>query len=201
MNTFVEIDYEIEAACDEYGDFPLYCAILLFDLLNLNENIIIKNQYSIKAEKTNVIQQYNIGQNCYYEWPKSPEGNYCIWIKESYTSNQTLIDILKLQGTYLSYIVPTDSFDWEYFVEKWEEDDGYLLSTGQATFICNVIDMDRTLNLNFNSAVFSKEMILDLITKWEKEIGHIAQFTQIRRMATTMRSKRGNKHLVRLCLI
>lgn len=199
MNTFFEIDYEIEASCDEYGNFPLYCATLLFDLLNFNGNIVIKNRYVGKAEKAGVIQQYNNRRNCYYEWHKFPEGNYCIWIKDSYTSNESLIDILKLQGTYLSYIVPTDSFNWEDFLKNWQKNEAYLLLSGQASFICNVIDMDRTLNLNFSVAVFSKEKILDVTTKWEKEICHLARFKQMRRTAATMRSKHGNKHLVRLC--
>lgn len=55
---YFEIDYEIEAVFDEQGDFPLQCAAILFDLLKFNRNIVIKNQYSKKAEKTNVISKY-----------------------------------------------------------------------------------------------------------------------------------------------
>lgn len=116
---YYEIDYEIEAVFDEQGDFPLQCAALLFDLLKFDRNVIIKNQYAIKAEKASAISKYiKNGHNCFYEWPESPLGNYCIWIKESFLTNQKLVDLLRLQGTFLSYIVPSDSFDWKEFLEN-----------------------------------------------------------------------------------
>lgn len=197
---YFEIDYEIEAVFDEQGDFPLQCAAILFDLLKFNRNIVIKNQYSIKAEKTNVISKYiENDQNYFYEWPKSPKGNYCVWIKESFLTNHEIIDILRLQGTFLSYIVPSESFDWKEFLENWKEDEKYLLLSGQSSFICNVIDMDRTLNINFNTAVFSTEEIISIISEWQKAINHIAVSSQVRRTETQMRSKHGNKYRVQLC--
>ena len=79
---YFEIDYEIEAPFDMQGEFPLQCAALLFDLLDFNRNIVIKNQYSIKAEKANVIAKYAVNdQNYFFEWHRHPEGNYCMWIK------------------------------------------------------------------------------------------------------------------------
>lgn len=199
MNSFFEIDYEIEATLDEYGDFPLYCATLLFDLLNIKSNIVIKNQHTIKAEKKSVIQQYTENkQNYYYEWPRSPDGNYCIWIKEKFLSNHKLIDLLKLQGIYLSYIVPNETFDWNKFLVEWKKDNINLLSSNQASFICNVIDMDRTLNLIFNISEFPREEIIGLLNKWERAIESIAQSTQVIRTETQMRSKYGSKILVQL---
>ncbi len=195
-----EIDYEIEAVFDEYGDFPLQCAALLFDLLKFNRNIIIKNQYTIKAEKTNVISKYiENDQNYFYEWPKCPKGDYCVWIKDSFSTNQELIDILRLQGIYLSYIVPSASFNWKEFLESWKKDERYLLLSGQSSFICNVIDMDRTLNINFNTTVFSTEEIIRILSEWEKAINHIAKPSRMRRTKTQMRSKQGNIYQVRLC--
>lgn len=199
MSILFEIDCEIEAVCDKCGDFPLQCAILLFDLLGINGNIIVKNQFSIKEEKKDALQKYNKNvQNSYYEWPNSPEGNYCIWIKESFDSNIELIDILKLQGTYLSYIVPSNSFDWEKFTKEWQKDDKQLLLTKQASFICNILDMDRTLNLNFNVAEFPKEKITSVIEKWEDVIKVMAKSTQIKRTVMQMRSKYGSKYLIQL---
>jgi len=198
MNAYIEMDYEIEATCDMDGEFPLHCAALLFDLLNLKENIVIKNQYTIKAEKENIIRQYrDHPQNCYYEWPKCPEGDYCVWIKGGFPSNQELIDLLCLQGIYLSYIAPTDAFDWEAFLNKWREKEDYLLLIGQASFICNVIDMDRTLNLKFSTAQYSSARIAEIMTAWEKEIAQIAQAACVQRMTV---QRRGNKQLVRLTL-
>lgn len=202
MNSFFEIDYEIEAVYDEYGDFPLQCAILLFDLLGIKENIVIKNQHSIKVERTKAIKKYiENKENCFYEWPKSPKGNYCIWIKQSLSTNQKLMSILELQGIYLSYIVPNYTFDWDNFLRRWKEDEKNLLLSGQALFICNVIDEDRTLNINFNTTVFSMERIMSVLTKWEKSIINIAEYTQLKRNTAQMRGKYGNKSLVRLCLL
>ena len=197
---YYEIDYEIEAVFDEQGDFPLQCAALLFDLLKFNRNVIIKNQYAIKAEKASVISKYiKNGHNYFYEWPQSPLGNYCIWIKESFLTNQKLVDLLRLQGTFLSYIVPSDSFDWKEFLENWKEDEKYLLASGQSLFVCNVVDMDRVLNINFNTAVFSAERINCIIHEWQDAINHIADPSQMRRAETQMRSKNGSKSRVRLC--
>lgn len=200
MNSFFEIDYEIEAVFDEYGDFPLECAILLFDLLSINGNIVIKNRYSIKEEKTEVIKKYteNI-ENCFYECPKDPEANYCVWIKQNFSTNQQLINILKLQGIYLSYIVPNDSFNWESFLRNWNEDEKSLLLSNQASFVCNVIDMDRTLNVSFNTAVFSMVRITSIITEWERLIMNFAGSAKVKKTVGQMRSKYGNKHVVRLC--
>lgn len=198
MNAYIEIDYEIEAVCDTYGEFPLHCAALLFDLLKLKKNIVIKNQYTIKAEKEKIIRQYRDNpQNCYYERPKCPEGDYCVWIKEGFPSNRELIELLNLQGIYLSYIAPTDSFDWEAFLNKWREKEDYLLSLGQASFICNVLDMDRTLNLKFSTAKYPSARIADITAAWEKEIVQVAQASCVQRTLVQMR---GNKQLVRLTL-
>jgi len=202
MNSLYEIDYEIESIYDEYGDFPLHCATLLFDLLNIHSNIIIKNQYSIKTEKTKIISKYlKNEQNYFYEWPKSPEGNYCIWIKQHFSTNQEFIDILNLQGTYLSYIVPNDSFEWGNFQKRWKEDEWYLFLTGQVSFACNIIDMDRTLNIIFDTTVFSIERITSVVADWEKAITCIAKSTQQKKTVTKMRSKYGNKQLVRLSFL
>ncbi len=197
---YFEIDYEIEADFDMEGDFSLQCATLLFDLLNINGNVIIKNQYAQKAEKRKTISKY-VGneQNYFYEWPKHPEGNYCIWIKESFSTNQEIIDILKLQGTYLSYIAPTDSFDWEDFLKNWKKDERYLLLSRQASFICNIIDMDRTLNINFNTAIFSTEKIVSIISKWQEAITLITKPSKVSKSETKIRSKHGNKYQVQLC--
>lgn len=196
---YFEIDYEIEAVFDEYGDFPLQCAALLFDLLNINGNVVIKNQYSIKPEKTKAISRYMGNHNCFYEWPKRPEGNYCLWLKQSFQTNLELMNILKLQGTYLTYIVPTGSFDWDTFLENWKKDERYLLLSGQSSFICNVIDMDRTLNINFNTTVFSKEKIMGIINEWEKSIINNSESSQAKRTVEKMNSKYGNKCRVHLC--
>lgn len=202
MNSFFEIDYEIEAKCDEYGDFPLQCAALLFDLLDIRENVVIKNQYSIKTEKAKVIEKYiENKENSFYECSLSPEGNYCIWLKQSFSTNQELVNILKLQGIYLSYIVPNDSFDWEDFLKHWKNDEKDLLLSGQAMFICNVIDEDRTLNINFNADYFSTEKITNITAEWEKSIKSIAKYTHVKRNVAQMRSKHGNKHLIRLCFL
>lgn len=198
---YFEIDYEIEAAFDEYGDFPLQCAALLFDLLNFNSNIIIKNQYSIKPERAKALSQYLGKQNCFYEDPKTPEGNYCIWIKQNFQTNQELIRIFKLQGIYLTYIVPNKSFDWEGFLKNWKKDERYLLLSGQSSFICNVIDMDRILNLNFNTAVFSEEKIIHIMNEWEKAITNTAGSSKVRKTVEKMRSKHGNKYRVCLCFV
>ena len=197
---FFEIDYEFEAAFDEWGDFPLQCAALLFDLLKFNRNIVIRNQYSIKAEKANVLCKYiKNDKNRLYEDPASPEANYCLWIKEPFSTNRELMDIFRLQGTYLSYIVPSNSFDLKEFLEKWKKDEKYLLLSGQASFICNVVDMDRVLNINFNTAVFPKEDIRRILCEWEKAIRHIAEPSQGKRTETQMRSNHGTKYSVRLC--
>lgn len=199
---YYEIDYEIEAAFDEQEDFPLQCAALLFDLLKFDRNIIIKDQYAIKAEKASVIYKYiKNGHNYFYEWPQSPLGNYCIWIKESFLTNQKLVDLLRLQGTFLSYIVPSDSFDWKEFLESWKEDEKYLLASGQSLFICNVVDMDRILNINFNTAVFSTERINRIIHEWQDAINHIADPSQMRRTETQVRGKNGDKYIVRLSFL
>ena len=197
---YSEYDYEFEAAFDEWGDFPLQCAALLFDLLKFNRNIVIRNQYSIKAEKANVLCKYiKNDKNRLYEDPASPEANYCLWIKEPFSTNRELMDIFRLQGTYLSYIVPSNSFDLKEFLEKWKKDEKYLLLSGQASFICNVVDMDRVLNINFNTAVFPKEDIRRILCEWEKTIRHIAEPSQGKRTETQMRSNRGTKYSVRLC--
>ncbi len=198
---FWETDYEIEAACDKDGDFPIQCACLLFDLLNINENIIIKNRYAAKREKAEVLKKYiDNKEKHFFEWHKHPEANYCLWVREHFYNNKALIDILKLQGIYLSYIVPSDSFNWENFTEKWEENEQNLLLSGQALFICNVLDMDRTLNICFNSAAFPKEKIMSVLSQWEKMIVSLAESTQVKRTTAQLRTKYGNKPFVRLCL-
>ena len=200
MSNFIEINYEIEAVCDEYGEFPLQCATLLFDLLGFNSDIIIKNKKTIKPEKTNIIQPFKNDNNVYYELPQSPEGDYCLWIKEKLLSNKQIVDILNLQGIYLSYIVPNDFFNWDIFLKKWKEDVGYLLESNQATFICNIIDMDRVLSLNFNTNSYSEEFIWSLIDKWEKMILDVASTSVVKRIEQHGRGKYCNKHLIRLCL-
>ena len=122
-----------------------------------------------------------------------------MWIKEPFSTNRELMDIFRLQGTYLSYIVPSNSFDLKEFLEKWKKDEKYLLLSGQASFICNVVDMDRVLNINFNTAVFPKEDIRRILCEWEKTIRHIAEPSQGKRTETQMRSNRGTKYSVRLC--
>ena len=200
LNGF-EIDYEIESVYDYDGDFPLLCAALLFDLLNIKGNIIIKNRNTVKSEKAHIMQYYTINKNnYYYEWPDSPDGNYCVWIRESFSSNRELMDLLRLQGIYLSYIVPTESFDWKSFTDNWQKDDTYLLSSNQASFICCVIDADRDLNLNFNASIFSEEKITYLLTKWEGEIARVASSCRIERTVKHMRSKNGTKYLVQLSI-
>lgn len=199
MNLLFEVDYEIESMCDTYGDFPLRCAVLLFDLLNIHSNIIIKNQYTIKEEKTKTISKYiDNEQNYFYEWPKSPEGNYCIWIRHYLSTNQELFDVLNLQGIYLSYIVPTDSFNWVCFLKRWKEDEKHLILSGQASFCCNIIDMDRTLNIIFDTNVFSVDRINEILAYWEKAMIHIAKSTQTKKVVKKMRSKHGEKQLVQL---
>lgn len=193
-----EINYEIEAIFDEYGEFPLHCATLLFDLLNINGNVVIKNQYSIKPEKSKVVTQYIGNQTYFYEWPKRPEGNYCVWLKQSFQTNQEILNILKLQGTYLTYIVPTESFDWENFLENWEKDERYLLFSGQSSFICNVIDMERTLNINFDTTVYSAEKIMDIIREWEKSIFNTSESLRVERTVEEIRGKYGILSQVRL---
>lgn len=199
MNPIFEIDYEIASIHDEYGDFPLQCATILFDLLNIKSNIVIKNQYSIKPEKAKVLSQYISNEhNCFHEWPKSPEGNYCVWIKHNFSTNQQLVDILRLQGTYLSYIAPNDLFAWDDFLKNWSNDERYLILSEQASFVCNVFDMDRTLNINFNTADFSIEEIASVLAEWEGVMSQISKPIQLTRNVSGIRGKYGDKHLVRL---
>ena len=123
------------------------------------------------------------------------------------------MEVLKLQCIYLSYIAVTDSFDWKSFIEKWKEDEVHLFLSGQASFICNVIDEERTLNLNFNTAILSEGQIMNIIAKWEQEIdytvarweqeiGHIARTSKKQRIVTLLRGGRnGNKYRIRLLYI
>lgn len=195
--SYFEIDYEIEAVFDKNGDFPLKCAALLFDLLKFHENIVIKNRYVAKKEAQSVLLKHiQSDQNDFYAWPEFPKGDYCLWIKSGFSSNQELMDILRLQGMYLSYIVPSDSFEWDAFLKNWREDERYLLSAGQAPFVCNVIDMDRKLNINFSTALFSTETIMTILNKWEKSISVIADPLRVKRTEMQMRSKHGNKYSV-----
>ena len=196
---FYETDYEIAVACDEYGDFPLECAATLFDLLGIKNNVIIKNQHVIRPEKEKALAQFveNKG-NCYFASHKHPESDYCIWIKQPFSTNQELIQILKLQLIYLSYIVPTDSFVWKRFIENWKEDERELLLSGQAAFICNVIDADRTLNLSFNPAFFSTENVSKILAEWERTMYDMIKNTRVKRTAEQQRSKYGDKWVVRI---
>lgn len=179
---FYETDYEIAAACDESGAFPLECAAMLFDLLEIKENVIIKNQHVKRPEKEEALAPYvENKENRYFASHEHPESDYCIWIKQPFSTNQTLMPILALQGIALSYIVPTDSFDWNGFLENWKQDERELLLSGQAAFVCNIIDADRTLNLGFNTAFFSEEKIAEVLRQWEQLIVRAAHGTQVKR--------------------
>lgn len=198
---FWQIDYEIEAKCDMIGDFPVQCAALLFELLSLNSNIIIKKRYTLRNNESEVIRKYiDNDLNRFYRYSKHPDVDYCLWIKQQILTQQELIELLKLQGIYLSCIVPNDTFDWEDFLDKWEKDERYLLLSGQASFICNILDEDRRLNIGFNTVVYSMDKISNVLSAWEKSITHIAEANQAYRTMTQMRSKYGNKPLVQLCL-
>ena len=199
---FYETDYEIAAACDECGDFPLKCAAMLFDLLEIKGNVIIKNQHVKRPEKEEALAPYvKNKENRYFASPKHPESDYCIWIKQPFSANQTLMPILSLQGIDLSYIVPMDSFDWNGFLENWKQDERELLLSGQAAFICNIIDADRTLNLGFNPAFFSEEKITDVLCQWEQLIVRAAHGTQVKRDEGQRRSEYGRKTLVELSIL
>lgn len=198
---FWQVDYEIEARCDWDGDFPLQCAAALFASLNLNSNVILKKRYTLRSKETEVIAKYiEDRQNRFYRHSKRPDANYCLWIKHGVLSQQELLDLLRLQGIHLSYIVPTGAFDWEDFLDKWGKDERYLLLSGQASFICNILDEDRHLNIGFNTVVFSMDKISNVLSAWEESITHIAEAAKVCRTVTQMRSRYGNKQTVRLCL-
>lgn len=197
MSKLIEIDYEFDSVTDEYGDFPIRCATMLFDLLGFNKNVIIKNQYVYKPEKAFVVARYyGKDSNRYYEWPKNRSGDYCVWIKEGYSSNQELIDFLSLQVIHLSFIVPTKTFDWEKFIENWRSDEQNLIQTGQASFICNIVDMDRDLNLFFNADDYTPEMISDMLARWESEITKQDEPIKVQRSEYLIRGKYGEKSLI-----
>lgn len=197
----LEFDYVIEASCDWDGDFPLQCATMLFDLLEINDGIVIKNQYAIRQEKAEVLKPYiEDPKNCYYAWPENPEGDYCIWVKQPLDSNATLLPVLKLQGIYLSCIVPTNTFVWEDFCRDRKADERKLILTDQAAFVCNIVDEDRVLNLGFNTALFSEKKIADVLRRWEQMIVHAANGTQVKRDGGERRSEYGSKTLVELSI-
>ena len=198
---FWQVDYEIEARCDWDGDFPLQCAAALFASLNLNSNIIIKKRYTLRNNESEVIRKYiDNDLNRFYRYSKHPDVDYCLWIKQQILTQQELIELLKLQGIYLSCIVPNDTFDWEDFLDKWEKDERYLLLSGQASFICNILDEDRRLNIGFNTVVYSMDKISNVLSAWEKSITHIAKAAKVCGTVTQTRSRYGDKQTVILCL-
>lgn len=199
MNTIYEIDYEIESIYDLDGDFPLECAAVLFELLNIKTNFIIKNRSAVRKEKDKIISKYiNNNQNIFYELEKYPKVNFSLWIKEDNLTNNDIIDILKLQVTDLSFIVPNNLFDWNRFLTNWKKDVDYLVSSDEATFACNIIDMDRTINMIFNTSVYSMETINKILVEWENAMMSMAQSSKVKRTEYIMKEKRKKKPLIQL---
>lgn len=199
MSALYEIDYVLESPRDWVGEFPLQCAALLFDMLGVYSNVVIRNKYAIKKEKAEIISKYvDNTKNLLCECPKCPEGNYAIWLKHGFVTNQEIIDILGLQGTYLSYIVPSDSFNWEKFSANWKDDEHCLILSGEAVFVCNIVDMERTLNINFNTENFPIKRITTIISKWEQKIKQLDGTERLVKTTVQEHSKYGNKQLIRL---
>ena len=196
-----QIAYEIEARRDWDGTLPLQCAASLFASLHLNSDLVIKRRYTWRSNESEVIRKYiKDGCDLFYRHPKRTEADLCLWIKQRVLTQRELIDLLGLQGIYLSYIVPTDAFVWEDFLDKWESDAVHLLLSGQASFICDICDEDRRLDITFNTAVFSMEETANALSAWERAIAHIAEAQQVYRTETQMRGKYGNESLVQLSL-
>lgn len=193
-----EINYSIEANCDYDGRFPLYCATLLFDIIGISNDIIIKNRHAINSKKDELIQRICSSHKCqYYEHPYTPDSDYCVWIKETYKSNKVFIDLLDLQGLHLSYISVSDKFDFESIIDTWYSDDIDIVSTN-VNAICGIIDSDRTLDLIFNMDIYSQEQINSYLTQWEYEI--IKFGSLYKRVETKLRSKLGSKSYIRLLI-
>lgn len=194
----MEYAYEIEAACDFDGDFPLYCAALLLDSLALNSSFIIKKQFTMKAEEQTILKKYiSDSRNVFYEHSKSPSRDYCLWVK-SRLSIQDLVELLRLQGIYLSVIAPTASFDWKSFVADWKMDEAQLIANSSASFVCKIIDMDRTLHFIFHSDFFPESTVETILAHWERAVINASKAKQVQRSVIPLR---GNKPLVRLCLL
>ena len=153
----------------------------------------------MRKEKDKIISKYiNNNQNIFYELEKYPKVNFSLWIKEDNLTNNDIIDILKLQVTDLSFIVPNNLFDWNRFLTNWKKDVDYLVSSDEATFACNIIDMDRTINMIFNTSVYSMETINKILVEWENAMMSMAQSSKVKRTEYIMKEKRKKKPLIQL---
>ena len=192
MGNFFEIEYDIESTFDEYGNFPIACAIMLFDILGWRSNVLIKNQYVAKEKNFIVQHVLENKRNILYEHSFFPEGNYCLWIKDCLQTNE-LSKVLDLQGIYMCCIQPTEMFNWSNFQTKWKNDEIYLFPDNEASFVCKIIDMDRVLDLYFNEDYYSVNFIDNVLSLWESRIKSTLPLSHMnRQVSKNLKGKNGN---------
>ncbi len=196
-NRYIKVTYDIVAYYDMDGDFPLRCAAMLFDLLGFRENVIVRNKYVVRKERDDVIQHYMAEKrNLFFERPGHADSDYCVWIKERLASNLELMELLNLQAIDLHYIVPTASFNEADIEELWTTDIPTLLQTGKASFVCNIVDQDRELELFFDPDVIPESSRTNALTAWEQQIVNYVQPVKLRRKE--IGGPHGEKYFVQL---
>lgn len=177
MKNGFEISFYVELEVDEYtledeeiASLQFVC--YLFDIMNCKSNVIIKNLFNEENDdirsmlKKYVNNSHNLLYESLYECHRKKYFNYALWIKETFASNLKIMDLLLTQILDLSYIVPKENFDIDKFVKLWKKDEKYLIEENEASFMCNITDLDRYLILHFNLVDYNEEKISDILKLW-----------------------------------
>ncbi len=189
--------YSIEWNYDWEGKFPLVCTAILFDILNIHDNIVVNNHYSAKSDNTLVMSDLiNVKTDILYQSQLNPRGEFSIWIKQHYTDSHMFLRILELQGSYMSCMTPSDSFCWEWFLNNRDTNEIELILSNKISFICSVVDEDKYLHIYFNLRYYSVNEIEKTLNIWEDRIKDITKSADMKRVGEGWR----NNSLIRLIL-
>lgn len=167
------IRYKIMMSIDNY-DLPLIEISKLMDILSVNTNVALYFSRARVPNTEKVLKEYTNNHKVNIIRKKGWEDSDYIVIFKNIKNNKELLNLMKQHGINLYYI-NTKKYEnfsniQDIFKEKFNPNLDYKLYELIKYEILVYFDIDRTIEISFNSRSFNKEEIYTTIINWLKSM-------------------------------